>query len=111
MRTLRNLAFLVLLLMLLAAPTTVGAWPSCPDGCSCDGDYWGGDFWVIVDCSGIYDCGETYPEWCDETLPNFCWGTSGCQEVWGRWTDYVGSCSTSQGCYGECNCGGLIGGK
>lgn len=100
MRTVRNLAFVLFVLVGVFAVEKVQAFDEfCPDGCACGIKPGNFNTWQI-DCWQVYDCQETYPNFCDDFFA-FCYYEHCNGLVWGY------ECEDINGCYGECLCGGM----
>lgn len=113
MVVLRNLVLSVLVVLMTAAVGKVSAATSCIEGCACDPvwEEWAQKWTFEVDCFEVFDCEETYPDFCDTSgaLEAWCSSQDGCPSL-GSWVfDYIEpNCETTGACWGKCWCGELI---
>ena len=110
MKTLRNLSFVILVVVafgtnaidLRAAPDPIDCPEAYADGCECWGECWVPNAEYTVQCQEVYDCDETYPNFCADFMDacyEFCWESS-------ETLPWDTSCGSDFGeCNGTCACG------
>ena len=95
MRLVRNLAFVVLLVVgVMAAHKTQAFSGFCPEGCWCHVGLQGQS---VVDCYLVEDCADLYTSFCADAY-DWCYNNPGCLP------DMYGCSADFWNCYAECRC-------
>jgi hypothetical protein len=100
-RTLRNFAFVLLVLTVITATRTARA-DECGSFPACDCQYgFGDDFYADVEC-------DTWPDQCLDIYPSFCSDVAGACEGYcsdaGREVRYTWCEDAGMDCYAVCQC-------